>query len=75
MLPLVAKVKDSDDVGVAEAGCGLGLALKTGQEFLVSGYRGVEELDRHVALEGRLNGFVDPGHAAFANQFHELIVA
>ncbi len=60
---------------MAEAGCGLGLALETGQEFLVAGYRGVEELDRHVALEGRLNGFVDPGHTAFTDQCHELILA
>jgi len=35
----------------------------------------VKELDRHVALEGRLNGFVNPGHTASTDQFHELIVA
>jgi hypothetical protein len=35
----------------------------------------VEELDRHVAFEGRLNGFVDPGHAAFTDQFDEFILA
>ena len=59
-----ADLVDADDVGVGEAGHGLGLADQAGAGVLV-GAVGVEQLDGDLALELLVVGGVDdPGAAA-----------
>ena len=72
---LVAKIENTDNIGVPECGHGPRLALKAGQECLVIGHKGVQDFDRHVTIQRRLVGFVYLGHAAPAQVLYDLVMA
>jgi hypothetical protein len=70
---VVTDVVDDDDIGMAELGSRAGLSLEALDELLVEGELGREDLDGHVAIEGRLEGAVDHGHAPTSQLFDDLI--
>jgi hypothetical protein len=67
--------EDRDDVGVAQGGDGLGLALEEGPSLGIGDRAADEELDRHVALELEIAGLPDRAHAALAELLDEAVVA
>ena len=64
-----ADLEDRDDVGVAERGERLGLLAQPALRVAV------EQLERDVALEGRVVGQEDRAHAAVAELPHDAIAA
>ena len=60
------EVEDLDDVGVHEPGGGQRLALEARHEARVVGQVLGQQLDRHVALQPRVERQLDGGHAADA---------
>ena len=66
---------DGDDVGVAQGGDSLGLALEEGPALRVVDGALRQELDGHVPLELEVAGLPDDAHAAFAELFDEAVVA
>ena len=58
---LLADVEDRDDVGVAEAGDGTGLAVEALAELL---HILPQQLDRDLALENRVPGEIQRAHPA-----------
>jgi hypothetical protein len=63
-------VDDLDDVGVAQRRHEPRLALKPLHQREVHGERGVQELERHGAVEGYLHRLVDAPHAALPEGTH-----
>ena len=66
---------DGDDVRVLEPRDGLGLALEALGETGVVQELPRQDLERHVAVEGRLEGPVDRGHAAPAERLDDAVGA
>ena len=60
------------DAGMIQAGLGPRLAQQT---FLLSRPVVAEHLDRHLALQLRVPGAVNPTHAALAQEAHDLETA
>jgi len=60
----VAAVVDGDDVGMREAGGGLGLAAEALDELAVLGEPPVEDLQRDATLQVRVLGEPDVSHPA-----------
>ena len=59
---------EADDVGMIEAGQGLGLAAEAAQEFRVFGQVLAQHLDGDPGLAALVQGEVDVGHAAAAEE-------
>ena len=70
-----AAVIDADDVGVLQAGRGLGLAPEALDEAGVGGEAAVQQLEGHLAPELLVLGQVDVGHAAAAQARDDLVAA
>jgi len=66
---------DGDNVRVLEAGDGFGLAVKALHPGLVPHQQRVEHLERHLAVEGNVQGAVDGGKAALAQFFDDALLA
>ena len=66
---------DADNVGVAELGDGLGLALETLAVGLPVAVVVADQLERHDPPDGELPRFVNFGHAAAAKQREDFVVA
>ena len=64
----LAEIVDRDDAGVLELGEGARLAAEAGDELLVGGDFGGEELDGDGAVERGLPAFIDSAHAALADE-------
>ena len=64
---LAADVMDRDDVGVVQAGGGLGLGLEALQLPAVQGRSERQHLQRHPPPQRDLLGLVDHPHAASAD--------
>ena len=60
---VLSPVIDGDDVGMTEVCRGLRLSPEPGYERVVGGEVGVEDLDRHPAVEHGVLGLVHIGHA------------
>ena len=58
---------------MAQPGDGVGFAAEARQEFVVFHQVGAQHLDRHVAVELRVVGPVDLGHAAASEGFEDAI--
>jgi hypothetical protein len=69
-----ADVVDADDVGVREAGEGLGLAQQAALALGVAGAV-AQDLDRDLAIEGLVEGGVDDAHAAAAELAQDGVAA
>ena len=66
-VPLVAADGvETDDVRVSDGGGEAGFALEAGHADAVLAVVAVEDLERHMALQGRVLGVEDAAHAAFA---------
>ncbi len=63
-----------DDVRVLQPGDGLRFTLETGHVFGVGAQRGIDYLDRHVALEVDIQGAIDARHPALPQQRIEAIL-
>jgi hypothetical protein len=63
---------DANDVRVVDRGGNGRFGLELGDEFLVVGVIFTKELDRDVAIESWVVGFVDNPHSAAAGDFDEL---
>ena len=72
---LVGGVVDGDDGRVVQAGRGDGLGPEPGDEGVVAGQVGVEDLDRDVAPEHLVRGLPDLGHAAAGDAVLEPVAA
>jgi len=71
---LAAVIEHAHDVGVVKLRGRLGLATKTGDEPLVVGQMGMEDLEGHFPT-CRVRGLVDPSHGALAQGFDHLVGA
>ena len=69
-----AQLVDGRDVRVVQARQHLGLALETGQEVGVFHEGGMHNFDCHVAIQGRVVGFIDRSHAEEASQNDDLSI-
>jgi hypothetical protein len=61
------------DVRMIERGERLGLALESGEPIGIGGERVGQDLDRHVAIQLRVAGFVDLAHAAGADSAGDFV--
>ena len=68
-------VEDLDDAGVGEPGHHPRLAREPGPRLRRGGEVRVQELHRHLAVEGGIAAAVDDGHAAAAHLLEELVAA
>ena len=71
----LAIVVDGKDVGMAQCGDGLGLAAEALQELRFVRLAGVQDLDRHPALELWLVGTVYHGHSAAPDLVSDPVAA
>jgi hypothetical protein len=71
----LAPVVDGDDVGVPEHARGAGLAAEPIDEGGIVGQIGMEDLERHIAVEDRVVGSVDLAHAAGSDAGYDLVPA
>ena len=71
----LAKVVHRHDVGVIDAGDGLGFTLEALDELGVVAQRLIEDLHRNNAIEADLPTFVDQTHAALADFLHQFVIA
>ena len=65
---------DRRDVRVVQRRQQLGLAFETLQPLGVVGQLGRQDLDRHLALEGRVEGLPDHAHPPLADLLDEAVV-
>jgi len=68
-LVLDIEIEDLNDVMVAQAGDGARFALETRQELFFFHKVGAQDFDGYVAIELRMVGPVDLGHAAAPQRF------
>ncbi len=68
-----ADAVDLDDVGVVQAGDGLGLGLEAGQVVGAGVFARQDHLERDDAVEAALPGLVDDAHAAAADLAEQLV--
>jgi hypothetical protein len=68
-------VEHRHDVGVAQSGCGAGLAAEPFDEQRILGIGRAEHLDRHLSLQHPISGQVHAGHPAGSQQRAELVAA
>ena len=71
---VLAHVVDGDDVGVAEAGAGLGFTEKAGAELVGDLDLGGDDLEGDGAVEDGVMGFVDHAHAAAADAPEDMVL-
>jgi hypothetical protein len=72
-LPFVSDVEQGADVGVVEAGDGLGFALETGADIRVARQPGRQDLDGDVAPEAGVACAIDLAHSARAQRGKDLV--
>ena len=60
---------------MAQGSDGAGFAPEAGKEFLLFHQIGAQDLDSHIAVELRVVGFIDLGHAAASERFEDAIFA
>jgi hypothetical protein len=70
---VLADLIDLDDVGVLQAGDGVGLGQEAGAPLGASVGAGEHHLQRHQAFGAELSGLVDHTHAAAAQLFQDLV--
>ena len=71
---LFADVVDGADVGVIQSGCGLGFALKTGENLRIAGNFGGKEFERDKTMQASVFGFIDNAHTSTAETFDDAVV-
>jgi hypothetical protein len=64
---------DVNDVGMVESGESLGLALEAGQPVGVRGEVGRQDLERHLAVQGRIPGPIHLSHATRPELVEDLV--
>ena len=72
-VPLASPVVDADDVGVAQPGCGVGLAPQALGESGIVGELRVQHLECHVPVQLPVAGQVHAGHASLRQAAHEFV--
>ncbi len=72
---VLAAIDHGDDVRVRELGDGARLAPKALDVVVVAEVLGVQDLERHVALQEGVERAVDARHASAAEHFAELVPA
>ena len=70
---LAADVVDADDRGVVDGARGAGLLLEQAQPLGLACGLEVEQLDRDLAAQARVEGAVHLGHAADAERRQQLV--
>jgi len=70
----LAEVVQADDVGVVEAGRGLGFAAEAAQRGVVSEAAAQHDLDRHPASQAQVARLVDRAHPSPADQLIETVL-
>ena len=71
---LLANFINRADVGMVQCGCGLGLALKTGECLRVTGDLLGQELEGDEAMQRRVLGLVDDAHPAAPELLDDAVV-
>src|SRR5437867_5238134 len=71
---LLPNVIDRADIRMIQCGCGLRLALETGQGLSVSGNLLRQELQGHETMEPDIFGLVNDTHAATAQLLQDAVV-
>ncbi len=61
-VPVLTEVVDAHDVGVGEVGGGLGFPLEPGDERIVRGELGMQDLDRDGSAQAEILGLEHVGH-------------
>src|SRR5262249_13203172 len=74
-IPLLAVIKQFEDVRVAQRGDSFRFAPEAPDEITRFGQIGLDHFDRHLALNVGLPGAVHGCHAAFAQQRDDLILS
>jgi hypothetical protein len=70
----VVEPVDRGDVRVVKDGQEFGLAFEACEAFGFGGDALGEDLDRHLAVEGRIDRFPDHAHPAFADLLGQAVV-
>ena len=68
-----AGVEDLHDVRALGGARGLGLAREPPSRLTLLGVLGIEDLDCHALLDGRVDGLVNAPHPATADQLHDRV--